>query len=72
MPKILAVPGCIHDGFVAFPDLSKNLDIAYLYYWFETIRPRIIQENRQGITQVNLNTGIVKDIFLPLPPLFQG
>jgi type I restriction enzyme S subunit len=69
VPKILAVSGCIHDGFVAFPELSENLDIHYLYYWFENIRPRVIQENRQGITQVNLNTGIVKDIAFPLPPL---
>src|SRR5690242_17525323 len=42
VPKILAVDGCIHDGFVAFPDLTKNLDILYLYYYFDYIRPQII------------------------------
>jgi len=69
VPKILAVDGCIHDGFVAFPELSKNLEILYLFYYFDYIRPKIIQQNRQGITQVNLNIDIVKNITLYLPPL---
>src|SRR6266571_2828572 len=47
VPKILKVDGCIHDGFVAFPNLSQDVAIKYLYYWFEAIRSRIIQENRQ-------------------------
>lgn len=69
VPKILAVDGCIHDGFVAFPDLPPTIDKTYLYHYFNFIRPRIIQENKQGITQVNLNTNIVKDIDFPLRPL---
>jgi len=68
VPKILAVDGCIHDGFVAFPELSDEFDILYLYYFFDKIRPQIINENRQGITQVNLNTTIVKNIDLPVAP----
>lgn len=69
VPKILAVDGCIHDGFVAFPELSKNLEILYLFYYFDYIRSKIIQQNRQGITQVNLNIDIVKNIPLYLSPL---
>ena len=68
VPKILAVDGCIHDGFVAFPELPNEFDILYLYYFFDKIRPQIINENRQGITQVNLNTTIVKNIDLPVAP----
>ena len=64
MPKILAVDGCIHDGFVAFPDISDEMDILYLYYFFDYIRPKIIQENKQGVTQVNLNTNIVRNIII--------
>lgn len=71
VPKILAVDGCIHDGFVAFPDLPSDFEILYLYYYFDFIRPRIINAHRQGITQVNLNTEIVKNIHLPIPPLDQ-
>ena len=69
VPKILKVEGCIHDGFVAFPTLKDNASLDFAYYWFEYVRPTLIQENRQGITQVNLNTGIVRDIHFPLPPL---
>jgi type I restriction enzyme S subunit len=71
VPKILAVDGCIHDGFVAFPELPSDFDILYLYYYFDFIRPRIINAHRQGITQVNLNTEIVKNIRLPIAPLDQ-
>ena len=66
VPKILAVDGCIHDGFVAFPELPESVCKTYLYWFFEYIRPSIIDANRQGITQVNLNTSIVRDIEFPL------
>jgi type I restriction enzyme S subunit len=66
VPKILRVDGCIHDGFVAFPELPDSFDKNYLYWFFEYVRPSIIEANRQGITQVNLNTGIVREIRLPL------
>ena len=69
VPKILGVDGCIHDGFVTFPNIEKNLQVLFMYYLFEYIRPRIINENKQGITQVNLNTTIVKNIQFLLPPL---
>ncbi|MBM4330371.1 MAG: hypothetical protein FJ117_03940 [Deltaproteobacteria bacterium] len=65
VPKILAVDGCIHDGFVAFPELSEKINILYFYHFFDHIRPMIIQENKQGVTQVNLNTDIVKRIPVP-------
>ena len=69
VPKILKVEGCIHDGFLTFPDIPKNMNIDYAYYWFEKIRTKIRQENQQGVTQVNLNIQIVKIIDVPLPPL---
>ena len=69
VPKILNMSGCIHDGFVTFPTLSKNINIFYAYYWFENIRPKIIHDNKQGVTQVNLNTTIVKNIEMLIPPL---
>lgn len=68
VPKILAMDGCIHDGFVAFPDLENCDEKLFLYYYFDYIRPLIIQENRQGVTQVDLNTNIVKNIEIPLSP----
>lgn len=69
VPKILQIDGCIHDGFLAFPTLKQHVDLNFAYYWFEFVRPTIIQENRQGITQVNLNTGIVREMHFPFAPL---
>jgi type I restriction enzyme, S subunit len=69
VPKILKVDGCIHDGFIAFPTLDKFVDLNFAYWWFECVRPTIVDENRQGVTQVNLNTGIVREIHFPLAPI---
>lgn len=69
VPKIMAIDGCIHDGFVYFPTLPKNINTTFLYYYFQSIRQKVNQENRQGMTQVNLNTSIVSDFQIPLPPL---
>jgi type I restriction enzyme, S subunit len=68
VPKLLKVDGCIHDGFVAFPTLKEKVDLDFAYHWFEFVRPRIIQENRQGITQVNLNTSVVREMPFPFAP----
>ncbi len=69
VPKFLGVDGCIHDGFVSFPDIPEEIHKDFLLEYFNWIRPYVINENRQGITQVNLNTGIVRDFDLPIPPL---
>ena len=68
VPKILKAEGCIHDGFVSFLGLEDNVSLDFAYWWFEYVRPQIAQENRQGVTQVNLNTDIVREIHLPLAP----
>jgi type I restriction enzyme, S subunit len=68
VPKILKVEGCIHDGFVSFNRLEKHVELDFAYWWFEHVRQQIIQENRQGVTQVNLNTSIVREIHFPLVP----
>ena len=68
VPKILKTEGCIHDGFVSFDGLEHCVSLDCAYWWFEFVRPYIIQENRQGVTQVNLNTDIVRDIHIPIPP----
>ena len=69
VPKILAMDGCIHDGFVSFPDLPNQVHRLFLYEYFNLIRPFVVNKHRQGITQVNLNTGIVGDFQIPIPPL---
>jgi len=66
VPKILGVDACIHDGFVAFPGVDARVSLLYLYHYFDWVRPQVIQANRQGVTQVNLNTGIVSNLLVPL------
>ena len=68
VPKILEVEGCIHDRFVYFNGFGTFVTSNFAYWWFEYVRPLIIQKNRQSVTQVNLNTGIVREMHLPLPP----
>jgi type I restriction enzyme, S subunit len=68
VPKILKIEGCIHDGFVCFDALDRCVSLDFAFWWFEFVRPHIVQENRQGVTQVNLNTDIVRDIHIPIPP----
>ncbi len=69
VPCILGIEGCIHDGWVALTDLSSGVLPLYLYHFFDQIRPAMKRKHRQGMTQVNLNTTIVRSIEVPLPPL---
>ncbi|MFM7220924.1 MAG: restriction endonuclease subunit S [Nodosilinea sp.] len=68
IPKFLGADACIHDGFVSFLEIPEEIGKDYLYYYFHYLRPHVIQKHRQGITQVNLNTEIVSDFDLRIPP----
>lgn len=67
-PCFLAVDGCIHDGFVVFEDLSRYLDKEYLYHFILAFKDRFTSLAPEG-TQKNLNTGLIKSVSIPLPPL---
>ena len=64
-PIITKVKCCIHDGFVYFVGLNQNRE--YLFYVFSCSAPY------EGLgklgTQLNLNTEIIGDIRIPVPPL---
>jgi len=68
VPIFLGVPACIHDGFVAFDGLPEEISQEYLFHFFNYVRPHLRDKHKQGVTQVNLNTTIVGEIVLPLPP----
>lgn len=68
VPIFLGVPACIHDGFVAFDGLPEEISQDYLFHFFNYVRPHLRDKHKQGVTQVNLNTTIVGEIVLPLPP----
>ncbi|MEM5882492.1 MAG: restriction endonuclease subunit S, partial [Candidatus Aenigmatarchaeota archaeon] len=67
-PAIVRVEACIHDGIVAFKNLSNNVNKEYLYYFISFSENDIIKLGQTG-TQGNLNTSIVNNILFPLPPL---
>lgn len=67
-PIILKIPACIHDGFVAFKDLSNEVDTEFLYYCLD-FREKEIREMRQIGTQGNLNSKLVALFKVIEPPL---
>jgi type I restriction enzyme S subunit len=68
VPKILSVDVCANDGIVAFLRLDSVVDSVFAYYYLSALTERLRDELRQGGTQPNLNTGIVRSIACPLPP----
>ena len=67
-PSILKVDACIHDGFLWFENLSPDIDQEYLFYVFKANRDKLFALAQTG-TQPNLNTDLVGDFEIPLPPL---
>lgn len=65
IPTILGIDGCIHDGYLAL--LDPQVDNQFIYYFLEHSRKRLKQLAPKG-TQANLNTTIVKNFPLPVPP----
>ncbi len=56
---------CIHDGFVVFKSLKVSME--YLYYVLTDIEKDWSKHGQTG-SQMNLNTGLINSIPIPLPP----
>jgi type I restriction enzyme S subunit len=67
VPKITMIGGCINDGSVALLHVDHPLKL-YLYYFLKS-KTKHLRSINQGAAQPNLNTGIVKAIAVPLPPM---
>lgn len=68
IPAILNIDCCIHDGFVGFRDLLKNVDVDYLFYYLASLTSTTSQQAVGAIFK-NLTTDQLKNILIPLPPL---
>jgi type I restriction enzyme, S subunit len=65
VPKILSIDANANDGVVGFEALTLHTEFAYFYL---TILTSDLRESiKQGSGQPNLNTDIVKDIFVAVP-----
>lgn len=68
VPKITSIRGCINDGSVAFYNLE--IDKKYLLYVFASYTDEL-RKQRQGYGQPNLNTDIIKGLYIPQPPEYE-
>lgn len=67
IPVVTGIDACIHDGFVGFTNL-RGVDRNFLYYKLKELEPAFVALGQSG-TQVNLNSDLVRDYLIPLPPL---
>lgn len=67
VPKICTFKTTFNDGIAAFLCLSDNLK-PYLF-WFLCAKTEAFRSINQGTAQPNLNTDIIKETLLPMPPL---
>jgi type I restriction enzyme S subunit len=66
VPKILRIDANANDGVVGFENLSLNHEYAYFY--LSTLTEDIRERVKQGSGQPNLNTDLIKQIQVPVPP----
>lgn len=69
VPKILRIDACGNDGIIAFLNLDAKVDAEFLYRYLASITEEVREKIRQGSGQPNLNTDIVKDFRVGVPPL---
>lgn len=69
-PYILNIDGCIHDGWLLIRDKENNFDRRYLYYFLSS-STAYSQMKKMAVGGVvnNLNSTLVKDVEVILPPL---
>ena len=69
-PYILAIEGCIHDGWLLLRDHEKSMDKHFLYNILsaEMVAAQFTLAATGGVVN-NLNSKIVRGVKIPLPPL---
>lgn len=67
-PYIMKTDGCIHDGWLSISEFEDTYSADFLYYLLSSrsVQSEFSQKASSGTVQ-NLNSEIVKSIYLPLP-----
>lgn len=65
----LAVDACVHDGFVAFTDLNKNICNAPYFLALLHMSKAAHEKSKAGAIFINLTTDDIKEMPIPIPPL---
>ena len=70
-PYILAIDGCIHDGWLSISNIKDVFLSDYLYYLLSSsaIQQEMKKRASFGGAVQNLNADIVKALVLPVPPI---
>jgi type I restriction enzyme S subunit len=68
-PLFSGIHACIHDGFVVFKDIDTSKVLPEFLYLALQAQAEHFQAQSQPGTQRNLNSTIVGDTEIPLPPL---
>lgn len=69
-PYILAIDGCIHDGWLAIRNTENFFDKDFLYYFLSAPSTyRTLQKMASDGVVSNLNTVIVSDLLVPIVPI---
>ena len=69
-PYILAIDGCIHDGWLAIRNTENYFDKDFLYYFLSAPSTyRTLQKMASDGVVSNLNTVIVSDLLVPIVPI---
>jgi type I restriction enzyme S subunit len=68
VPKILNLTGCANDGVAAFLNLDSECDKLYLYYYLYSQIMTLRKKVARGNDQPNLNTDMLGDFQVALPP----
>jgi type I restriction enzyme S subunit len=69
LPKILRITGCANDGIAAFLRLKPVVDKLFLYYCLSRLTGYLRNVVAPGLGQPNLNTSLIGDQLVPVPPL---
>lgn len=69
-PYILAIEGCVHDGWLILSSISDKIDHNFLYYVISSddAQAQFTQRALGGVVQ-NLNIDRAKTVSIPVPPL---
>ena len=66
--KILNMKSCANDGIAAVMEVSDSINKIYLLYFINSITERLRENIATGNGQPNLNTTLISEIRVPLPP----
>ena len=66
--KLLAIKCCANDGIAALNNFSREVDKAYVVYYINSITQKLREVVATGNGQTNLNTTLIGDLRIPLPP----